>query len=97
VSFLEMPNFLSDEEAPEAGDPSAEPRTRAEKLTSIRTRDLKTGRFVGSPSLVTKRWKDIFQSGVESGAEYRRLKKKKRGQEMDAKMSVTLKKIKEKR
>lgn len=94
MSFLEMPNFLSDEEASETEDLSADPRLRAEKLTSIRTRDLKTGRFVGSPSLVTKKWSDHFFDRATKGTDYRKAKKK--GQEMDAKMSVTLKKIKEK-
>lgn len=94
MSFLEMPNFLSDEEAPETEDLSADHRLRAEKLTAIRTRDLKTGRFVGSPSLVTKKWSDRFFDGATGGADR---KVKKKGQEMDAKMSVTLKKIKEKR
>lgn len=93
MSFLEMPNFLSNEEWDETEDLPAQPRTRTENLTAIRTRDLKTGRFVGAPSLVTKGWKDVFQSGVEAGAERRKLKKKVK--EMDSKLSVTLQKIKE--
>ena len=95
MSFLEMPNFFNDEEWDETEDLPAQPRTRTENLTAIRTRDLKTGRFVGAPSLVTKGWKDIFRSGAEARTEGRNLRKKK--WETDDKMSVTLKKIKEKR
>lgn len=91
MSFLEMPNFFNDEEWDETEDLPAQPRTRTENLTAIRTRDLKTGRFVGAPSLVTKGWKDVFQSGVEAGAERRKLKKKK--QKLADDMSVTLRKI----
>ena len=91
MSFLEMPNFFNDEEWDEAEDLPAQPRTRTENLTAIRTRDLKTGRFVGAPSLVTKGWKDVFQNSVTSGAEYRKVKKKK--QKLADDMSVTLRKI----
>lgn len=89
-----MPNLFSDEGKLETEDLSADHRLRAEKLTAIRTRDLKTGRFVGSASLVTKKWSDRFFDGATKDADYRKAKKK--GQETDAKMSVTLKKIKEK-
>ena len=42
VDFLEMPGAMT------------KPDTREESLTAIRTRDLRTGRFVGAPTLVAK-------------------------------------------
>lgn len=41
-SFLEMPGMFAD------------PDTRTEQLSTVRTRDVKTGRFVGAPTLVSK-------------------------------------------
>jgi len=54
--FLEMPNSAAEKSS--VAEPSTEgaARVRAESLTGIRLRDTKTGKFVASPSLVTKKF-----------------------------------------
>lgn len=75
---LEMPNEFT------------EPEQRRESLVMVRTRDVKTGRFVGAPTLIAKnKWLDRLTDTVVTSSDVRALRKKK--QKMDPKLSVTLK------
>jgi hypothetical protein len=73
-----------------------EPEHRTESLTQVRTRDLKTGRFVGAPTLVAKnKWLDRLSTGVGMSSDastVRRKKKALKKVKLDPNLSVTLKK-----
>jgi hypothetical protein len=85
MDFLEMPGVFPEKDV------------RAELLTQLRTRDVKTGRFVGAPTLVAKNIGPALESaswavpvgwlGID-----RRKRKKQQKVKMDPKLSVTLKK-----
>jgi hypothetical protein len=95
VSFIEMPGTFTNEET-----------TRSESLTSVRTRDLKTGRFVGAPTLVAKKLnlstsvKRIMEgttAGVIGGVAANQFPQNQRStkkilKKMDPETTVTLKK-----
>lgn len=73
-----------------------EPEQRRESLLMVRTRDVKTGRFVGAPTLVAKnKWLDRLTTGVEMSTDastVRRKKKALKKVKLDPNLSVTLKK-----
>jgi len=73
-----------------------EPEQRKETLMMVRTRDVKTGRFVGAPTLIAKnRWLDRLTDTVTTGADVRELRQKKKQLKkvkLDPNLSVTLKK-----
>jgi hypothetical protein len=94
-SFMEMPGTLINDDS-----------TRTESLTAVRTRDLKSGRFVGAPTLVAKKLnmttsvKRIMEgttAGVIGGVAANQFPQNQRStkkllKKMDPETTVTLKK-----
>lgn len=85
VDFLDMPGMM------------AKPDTRTEELTAVRTRDLKTGRFVGAPTLVSKGVADAALStaawGIPVGwlgVDRTKNRKKRKLAQMDSSTTVSL-------
>jgi hypothetical protein len=107
MSFLEMPNSAAESSADEVLTEGGSP-ARTESLTSIRLRDVKTGKFVAGAGLVTKRFNlrslqglgEATAAGVAAGFIANQLPQNRRtwrGQKkkLDKDLSVGLKKIKE--
>lgn len=96
--FLEMPNGVTEDSVDQS-------RVRAEDLTGIRLRDVKTGKFVAAPTLVAKKlspttFKGLFE-GIAAGSiggivanqfPQNRRDSKKSLKKLDPKLSVTLQK-----
>jgi hypothetical protein len=94
MSFLDMPNFsVAEESSPDEVTTEDGSRARAENLTGIRLRDVKTGQFVAGAGLVTKRGVSLErpQKTAEGYFEWRKNRKRLRKLEDD--MSVTLRKV----
>lgn len=97
MSFLEMPNSAHEDLPAEEVKSEDGSRSRAEEITALRLRDVKTGRFVAGAGLITKGAPtSIFETASWSiplgwlGVEKRKDRKKKA--HLDPKLSVTLKK-----
>jgi hypothetical protein len=94
MSFLEMPNFsVAEESSPEEVVTDSGSRARAENLTGIRLRDVKTGQFVAGAGLVTKRGSLVEKPHKTAEGYFEWRRNRKRLQKLEDDMSVTLRKV----